>query len=59
MTPQQLKAWRASRDITQSQAATLLGVSLRTLQYWEGGRQIPKTAKLLITKDNWRTNHAI
>ena len=30
-----LKSWRKKRKVSQSQAATQLGVSIRTLQSWE------------------------
>ncbi len=33
-----MKAWRKRLDITQAQAADVLGVSVRTYQGWEAGR---------------------
>ena len=35
---------RAKMDLSQSQFAKLLGVSVRTLQEWEQGRKKPKGA---------------
>lgn len=48
-TSQALRDWRGANSLTQKQAATLLRVSLRTLQEWEQGRQSPdaSTAGLL------------
>jgi len=37
-----LAAWRKKRQITQRQAAEHLGISERTLQQWEQGRQSPR-----------------
>lgn len=34
----QLRAWRARRGLSQSQAAAVLQVSVRTVQGWELGR---------------------
>lgn len=43
MTPfhQTLKRWRRRRGLSQSQAAPVLGVPIKTLQNWEHGRNIP------------------
>lgn len=47
MTPATFRAWRKRLAYTQSQAAAALGVSLRTVQEWEGGRTaIPNLAPL-------------
>ena len=47
MTPAAFRAWRKSLAITQTEAAILLGVSLRTIQEWEAGRTVaPKIAAL-------------
>lgn len=35
MTGNDFKAWRKRLDLTQAQAADLLGESLRTIQTWE------------------------
>lgn len=41
------KAWRKAHRFTQAQAADALGLSLRTVKYYEKGEQpIPKTVKL-------------
>ena len=40
---------RAKVGVSQSEFATLLGVSVRTLQYWEQGRREPSgAAKALL-----------
>jgi transcriptional regulator with XRE-family HTH domain len=45
----QLRAWRGT--LTQEQAATKLGVGLRTYQDWEQGRHTPRGLALnLITE---------
>lgn len=53
MTPEQVKRWRTSRDLTQQQAAKLLGVDRLTWQNWEAGRSKPPVylADALIVKD--------
>jgi putative transcriptional regulator len=37
-----LKDWRSKHGLSQSQAATALGVPVRTLQEWEQGRRSPR-----------------
>lgn len=37
-----LQKWRKQRKLSQSQAAQILGVPVRTLQDWELGRTSPK-----------------
>lgn len=37
-----LRAWRKARGLSQSGAAPLLGVTLRTLENWEQGRSQPR-----------------
>ena len=37
-----LKKWRERRGLSQSQAATELGVNLDTLQNWEIARTMPR-----------------
>ena len=39
---EKLKKLRESRKLTQTQMADMLGVSLRTYQYYESGRMYPK-----------------
>ena len=39
--PEKLKAWRARRNLSQSQAAPVLGIPIDTLQNWEQGRNEP------------------
>lgn len=53
MTPfhQTLKRWRRRRGLSQSQAAPVLGVPIKTLQNWEEGRNTPGTlARELIAQ---------
>jgi len=40
--PTQLRAWRAKRGLSQTQAAALLGRSRRVLENWEQGRSAPR-----------------
>jgi len=53
MIPTELKKWRTSRHLTQTQAAELVGAgSYRTWQDWERGQRtmpgwLPKMLKLL------------
>ena len=37
LTPEQLKAWRIRRGLTQAKLARLLDVSWRTIARWEAG----------------------
>lgn len=39
---QRIRDRRVARDLTQPEAAALLGVSLRTLQSWEAGTTFPR-----------------
>lgn len=49
--PQTLKRWRRRRGLSQSQAAPVLGVPIKTLQNWEEGRNTPGTlARELIAQ---------
>lgn len=48
MTPAALKRWRSRLALSQAGAAEALGISVRTLQEWEQGRNMyPTTAALL------------
>ena len=40
-TATQLRTWRKSKGLSQSQAAKLLDLSVRTWQEWEHGRTEP------------------
>lgn len=56
MIAQKLKRWRRVRGLSQSQAAPLLGVPIKTLQNWEVGRRTPRGLALkhlaqLLTPD--------
>jgi putative transcriptional regulator len=46
-TRKKLKSWRNRKGLSQSQAARVLGVSVRTLQNWEQGRNVPSADVLL------------
>lgn len=43
LLPTLLRRWRRRRGLSQSQAAPVLGVPLKTLQNWEHGRNTPGT----------------
>lgn len=59
MTPVDIKQARASAGLTQSQAAELVGVKLRTWQAWEdsgpNGRTMPESAWRLFCLLTQRT----
>lgn len=40
--PAALRRWRKERRLSQSQAAPVLGLTLRTLKNWEQGQSIPR-----------------
>ena len=42
---EKLHKLRDSQKLTQTQMAELLGVSLRTYQYYEAGRMYPRTRR--------------
>lgn len=47
--PERLRRFRTDRGLTQTDAAKLVGVDLRTWQRWEGGESSPsRTAALFI-----------
>lgn len=46
----QLRDWRERNGLTQAGAAELLGVSLRTLQEWEHGRQPGRSVSGLLRR---------
>lgn len=41
--PTVLRRWRRKRGLSQSQAARLLGVPVKSLQNWEHGRNEPRS----------------
>lgn len=49
-TPAQVKASRAASALTQTQAAELIGATLRTWQCWEGGQRKMPPAKWELWK---------
>jgi transcriptional regulator with XRE-family HTH domain len=52
MTPDQFKSWRKAMGLKQKEAADLLGLKKRVIQYYEHGKrdgkavEIPKTVAL-------------
>lgn len=42
-----LRTLRLSRGISQSALAAAVGVSIRTVKYWEHGQRTPKATSLL------------
>ena len=42
-----LRTLRLSRGISQSELAAVVGVSTRTVKYWEHGQRTPNAASLL------------
>lgn len=52
MTPEAMRDARALLGFTQSNLAQALGLTLRSIQWYESGRRpIPRTVELLI--DRW------
>lgn len=50
-TGSDLRTWRGQHDLTQQQAADLLGVTIHTIQSWEQGvREPPKHIVMLIQR---------
>jgi DNA-binding XRE family transcriptional regulator len=50
-TGSDLRGWRAQHDLTQKQAADLLGVTSHTIQSWEQAvREPPKHIVMLIQR---------
>ena len=50
MTPDQLKSWRANLGLSQKAAAEAIGISVRSIIYYEKGQApIPKTVELACT----------
>lgn len=46
MKPQQFKAWRKAMGYNQTKAARRLGLTLRTVQYYEKGERKGKTVDI-------------
>ena len=46
MTPKQFKRWRKSLDLGQKEAAQLLGLNKRMIQYYEKGERDGKEVKI-------------
>lgn len=47
-----VRAWRAVRGFTQEEAGVFLGVSVRAVQEWEAGRNIPPEYLRLALKNS-------
>lgn len=47
-----LTDWRAQARLSQSQAADMLGINVRTLQGWEQGRPMPYPRLLELAIQN-------
>ena len=45
--PSRLQTLRLSRGISQSELAAIVGVSTRTVKYWEHGQRTPNATSLL------------
>lgn len=50
---QQITAERIRRELTQPEAADLLGVSLRAYQDWEAGRRLPRARNLKRLREHF------
>lgn len=48
--PEQLRMWRKSRGLTQTQAGEVLGVSVNTIVYWEGGKAPSERFRKIIAE---------
>src|SRR5262249_2451230 len=46
-SPDELKRWRHRVGLTQLETAVALGVSLRAIESWEGGKRTPSHPTLL------------
>lgn len=51
MTPDELRDWRARMGLTQEEAATRLGVTLRAWQHWEGAERTPPPYLMRALRD--------
>lgn len=47
---EQLRIWRKSRGLTQTQAGEVLGVSVNTIVYWEGGKAPSERFRKIIAE---------
>ncbi|EKT3963210.1 helix-turn-helix domain-containing protein [Flavobacterium psychrophilum] len=60
MSDLEVKAIRKNLDISQTELAKLLGISLRTVQNWEAGEKIPNTKHEMLRNllnDNKKPKH--
>jgi DNA-binding transcriptional regulator YiaG len=49
-----LKDWRTRASLSQSVAAQMLGVNIRTLQGWERGRSMPYPRLLALAMEAFK-----
>ena len=49
--PEQLRMWRKSRRLTQTEAGKVLGVSVNTIGRWEGGGVPPERFRKRIAEE--------
>ena len=49
-----LKAWRARANLSQSVAAAMLDVPVRTFQGWEAGRNMPYRRMLALALEAFK-----
>ena len=49
MTPQQFKTWRKAQGLKQKDAAELLGLKKRVIQYYEKGKRDGKAVEIPTT----------
>ena len=59
MTPEAFRAWRLGLGLTLQAVADALGMSLRQIQYYEAGREIPRTIELATEALEHRHQHGV
>lgn len=51
MTPEEIKAIRAQLGWTQKSLADAVGVSVRTVKFWEAGERNPSGSALILLRN--------